>query len=384
MKRLSDLVAAAVAAGDAPFLVAMAGSATGVLHASAAGEMKPGTPAAPDTLLRIFSQTKAIGGTAAMILIERGLLEFDTPVHSILPAFAELPVLEGFDGDRPRLRPQSGICTIAHLASHTSGLAYEYWNADIARWLQLTGHPTIFSGRLVALNYPLVADPGTQINYGPGVDWLGRVVEAVDGRPIDGFCRDEIFGPLGMDDTRFECEEDLAGRLSQAWSRRQEGFGPARSGPAPRPEFYGMGHALYSTASDYMRFLRMLLGGGELDGTRILSRQGVEALLAQRSGGLTMGRMVSVAPRVSRNWDPFPGRRITHSMAWARLEEDVPGRRRAGSQFWAGALNTHCWLDPKSRIAGVFMTQLAPWADPAFMRAYEAYERAVYDTFPTG
>jgi methyl acetate hydrolase len=378
MNDISALLAAAVAAGDAPFLVAMAGTASGILHEGAAGEAMPGTPASPDTVFRIFSQTKAIGAVAAMILIERGQLRFDTPVRAVLPEFAELPVLEGFDGDEPRLRPQRGECTIAHLASHTSGLAYEYWNPNIARWMEVSGHPSVFSGKIAGLHYPLVSDPGTEWHYGPGVDWLGRVVEAVDGRRIDAYCRAEIFEPLGMADTRFDLESDLEDQLSQAWSRREDGFKPARSGPAPHPEFYGMGHALYSTAPDYMRFLRMVLNGGTLDGNRILSSAGIQAMLATRSGGLSVPRLRSVAPRVSQDFDPFPGRRVTHSMAWARLEEDVPGRRAAGSQHWAGALNTHCWLDPKSGIAGLFMTQLAPWSDAGFMRAYEAYERAVY------
>lgn len=348
------------------------------MHLHAAGEARPGTDAADDTVLRIFSQTKAIGALAAMILIERGRIGFETPVADIVPAFKDLPVLEGFDGDTPRLRPQRTVCTVAHLATHISGLAYEYWNADTKRWMELTGHPTIFSGRLEALNYPLVADPGTEWHYGPGVDWLGRLVEAVDGRPIDRFCRDEIFEPLGMKATCFELDAGLEARLADAVSRDGDGFRPARSGPAPSPEFYGMGHALYSTTSDYARFLRMVLAGGELDGNRILAPDSVKAMLAARTGGIAVPPMRSIAPRVSRDYDPFPGLPISHSMAWCRLDEDAPGRRRAGSQFWAGALNTHTWLDPETGIAGLFMTQLAPYADERLMETYEAYERTVY------
>ena len=378
MAALSDLLDEAVAARAAPFIVAQAVSAEGTLHLHAAGEARPGMAAADDTVLRIFSQTKAIGALAAMILIERGRFGFDTPVADILPAFAELPVLEGFDGDTPLLRPQRTTCTVAHLATHTSGLAYEYWNEPTKRWMELTGHPTIFSGRLASLNYPLVADPGTEWHYGPGIDWLGRLVEEADGRPIDRFCREEIFGPLGMGDTAFELDAALETRLADAVSRDGDGFRPSRSGPAPSPEFYGMGHALYSTTRDYSRFLRMVLNGGELDGARILAPESVRAMLAARTGGIVVTPMRSIAPRVSRDYDPFPGLPIGHSMAWCRLEEDAPGRRRAGSQFWAGALNTHSWLDPEAGVAGLFMTQLAPYADEGLMRAYEAYERAVY------
>lgn len=378
MEDLSNLLSQGVRARAAPFLVAQAVDARGTLHAGAAGEARPGVPASDETVFRIFSQTKAIGGLAAMILIERGLIGFDTPVRDILPAFAELPVLEGFDGDVPRLRAQGTVCTVAHLASHTSGLAYEYWSPQTKRWMDLTGHPTVFSGRLEALNYALVSDPGTAWHYGPGSDWLGRVVEAVEGRRIDRFCRDEIFAPLGMDETVFELDTALQARLADVVSRDGEGFRPSRSGPPPKPEFYGMGHALYSTARDYARFLRMVLNGGELDGNRILKPDSIEAMLAGRTAGLQVPQLHSIAPRVSRDFDPFPGLAMTHSMAWCRLEDDAPGRRRAGSQFWAGALNTHCWLDPKAGVAGVFMTQLAPWADAALMKVYEDYERAVY------
>lgn len=378
MEEHSDILAQAVAERAAPFLVAQTVSADGTLHAGAAGDAQSGVPACDETVLRIFSQTKAIGALAAMILIERGLLAFDTPVSDILPGFAELPVLEGFDGDTPRLRAQKTVCTVAHLASHTSGLAYEYWSPDTKRWMELTGHPTVFSGQMEALNYPLASDPGTEWHYGPGSDWLGRVVEEVDGRRIDRFCREEIFAPLGMNETVFELDAALQGRLADVVSRDGEGFRPSRSGPPAKPEFYGMGHALYSTARDYSRFLRMVLRGGELDRNRILRPESIEAMLAARTGGLEVPRMHSIAPRVSRDFEPFPGLAMTHSMVWCRLEEDAPGRRRAGSQFWAGALNTHCWLDPKAGVAAVFMTQLAPWADEALMTAYEAYERAVY------
>ncbi|NMG39916.1 serine hydrolase [Chelativorans sp. ZYF759] len=378
MGEIAALLDRAVAAQAAPFLVAQTVSAEATLHCHAAGVARPGVAAADDTVLRIFSQTKAIGALAAMILIERGKFGFDTPVGEILPAFDDLPVLEGFDGETPRLRKQRTVCTVAHLASHTSGLAYEYWNADTKRWMEITGHPTVFSGKLSALNYALVSDPGTQWHYGPGVDWLGRVVEAADGRRIDDFCRQEIFEPLAMGSTAFELDEKLHGRLADAVSRDGAGFRPSRSGPAPQPEFYGMGHALYSTTHDYGRFLRMVLRGGELDGNRILKPESVASLLAARSGGIAVSPLRSIAPRVSRDHDPFPGLALSHSFAWCRLDEDAPGRRRAGSQFWAGALNTHSWLDPQTGIAGLFMTQLAPFADETLMAAYEAYERAVY------
>jgi Beta-lactamase class C and other penicillin binding proteins len=139
-----------------------------------------------------------------------------------------------------------------------------------------------------------------------------------------------------------------------------------------------MGHALYSTAPDYMRFLRMYLNKGQLDGKRLLSEKGVETLLSNQIGDIKVGMLKTVVPALTADAEFFPGRKKTHSMAFMRIEEDVPGMRSAGSQFWAGVLNTHCWFDPKKNIAAVLMTQSLPFVEPRFMGVYDRFERAVY------
>ncbi len=379
MVDLDAVVSEAVAAGEAPFLVAMTGNSGGVTWQGTAGERAPGAPATVDTVFRIFSMTKAIGSTAAMILMDRGRLDAGTPVDEILPEFAELEVLTGFEGGTPQLRAPETRATIRQLATHTSGLVYEFWNADIARYLKETGHPPILSGLKSALAYPLVFDPGARWDYGIGIDWLGRVVEAVDGRPVDRFCREEIFDPLAMPDTRFEVEGTMVSRLAGAYARGEDGgFADIALAPPSGPEFYGMGHALYSTAPDYMRFLRMLLNGGALDGARILSEGAVSTMLENHIGALRVGPLATVMPAVSADADFFPGIDKTHSFGFMRVEQDVPGMRSAGAQGWAGILNTHFWFDPARDVAGLIMTQTLPFAEPPFLAAYERFERAVY------
>ena len=249
MTDLNAVLRDAVADNAVPFAVAMTGNAAGITFSGAAGDAVAGRAAAEDTVFRIFSMTKAIGSLAAMILIDRGRVGADTPVDDILPEWRDLQVLDGFDGDTPILRAPKTRATLRHLATHTSGLEYEFWNPDVPRYLELTGHPSILSGLNQSLNYPLTSDPGTRWGYGPGIDWLGRAVEAIDGRRIDEFCGDEIFAPLGMTDTAFE-PTGLEPRLAEAVIRGEDGsFGPMEIAPPPEPEFYGMGHALYSTAS---------------------------------------------------------------------------------------------------------------------------------------
>ncbi len=381
MSTLDDVLSAGIASGAAPGLVAMAGSASGVRWTGTAGERAPGQAMTADTVFRIFSMTKAVGSTAAMILIDRGRLDMDAPVDTILPQFRDIQVLDGFDGDTPRMRAPKTRATVRHLATHTSGFTYEFWNPDVPRWMQATGHPTILSGLKASLNYPLTFDPGARWNYGIGIDWLGQVVEAVDGRRIDRFVTEEILQPLGMGSTAFECEGALASRLAAVAARGEDGkFGPFEIAPPPHPEFYGMGHALYSTAGDYMRFLRMFLNKGALDGNRVLSEAGVARMLSNQIGELRIPKLFTVVPAVTADWEFFPGTPKSHSFGFMRTEADVPGMRSAGSQSWAGVLNTHYWFDPAKDVCAVLMTQTLPFVEPRWMALYEQFERAVYAT----
>lgn len=371
-KNLQTSIDAGVRKNNLPFAVAMVGGAEGVTWSGTSGDI------APDALFRIFSMTKAVGALAAMILVERGLLDLDAPVEKYLPVFGEVQVLDGFDGDLPRLRAPKTQATIRQLMSHQSGLEYEHWNTDIARYRKVTGLPRIGSGQRAGLMYPMVFDPGSSWGYGIGIDWLGQVIEAIDKRSIDVFCRDEIFLPLAMNDTVFEVTEALAPRLAPMKARTETGLVDAALAPPANPDFYGMGQCLYSTAPDFMRLLQMILRGGELGGTRLVKPETITQLLKPQTGPLPKGLLKTAAPRGSADFDPFPGVSLTHSLGFMRAEQDVPGMRHKGAQGWAGFANTHYWFDPSQNIAAVLMTQLIPFADPHMIETYRAFEQAVY------
>lgn len=376
MSKMNEVLKTAVSDGDVPFVVAMAGNANGVTYSGAAGEAAAGRAAGEDTAFRIFSMTKAIGSVAAMILIDQGKLSMDTPVAEVLPAWNQLQVLDGWDGDTPILRAPKTTATVRHLATHTSGQEYEFWNPDMAKYLEVTGAAPILSGLRAGLMNPLMTDPGTRWGYGPSIDWLGQMVEAVDGRTIDAFCQAEIFDPLGMSSTAFE-PDALQSRLADVSIRGEDGkLGPYEIAPPPNPEFYGMGHALYSTAPDYLTFIRMVLNKGALNGHRVLSEDAVAQMTSDQMQGLTFQRMETVAPPLSASVEMPEG--TTHSFAFVRAESDVPAARRAGTQSWAGVCNTHYWIDPASDLAAVIMTQSLPFAEEPYMRTYRAYEEALY------
>jgi len=372
---IDEVLDEAVEAGQVPFVVGVTGNSGGVTYRGAAGMAAPERPADAETVFRIFSMTKAIGGLAAAILVDRRELSLDTPIADVLPAWNDLQVLEGFDGDTPRLRPQRTQGTIRHLVTHTGGLEYEFWNNDVPRYMEATGHPSILSGLKVSLNYPLTFDPGTRWGYGPSIDWLGQAVEAVDGRRIDAFCQEEIFEPLGMDSTAFE-PDGLEDRLADVFIRGEDGtFGPMELAPPPNPEVYGMGHALYSTPNDYFRFLRFVLNRGQLGGNRLLSEGGFATMTADQMNGLRFETMVSSSPITDDLVLPDD---TVHSMIATLHMSDIEGKRSAGTQSWAGVCNTHYWIDPAKDLAALIMTQSLPFVEPPFMKTYDAFERAVY------
>ena len=379
---LDQLLEDAVGRRDMPFAVAALANQDEILWQGNVGEAAPGVKASPDTLFRIMSMTKAVGAIATLILVDQGRLDLETPVASVLPEFSAVRVLESIGADGPVLRPPRTTCTVRHLLTHRSGFAYETYDAKQAAYQRLPGSPNILEGTVESLNYPLMFDPGEGFVYGIGLDWIGRLVERIDGRRIDQFCQEEIFHPLGLSSTLFELDGE-EGRLASVCVRAEDGgFTEIQYNPPRRPEVYGMGFALYSTASDYLRLLQMVLNNGELGGNRVLTPAAVELMKTNQSGDTTVPVFRSVLPGLSADVDLFPaGTEMTWTAAFLRNESDIPGRRAKGSLTWAGFLNTHYWIDPMSSIAAVLMTQTLPFCDPGYMQAYDAYERLVYQRF---
>ncbi|WP_157836601.1 serine hydrolase domain-containing protein [Paracidovorax oryzae] len=373
-----------VSGDQAPFLVGMVVNADGTPFSGAAGNAATGRPADLDTVMAIFSATKAIGSLAAMILIDRGLLSIDTPVEKVLPAFAGVKVLDGYDpSGRPVFRAPKTQATIRHLATHTSGLEYEFWQPGEAAYLKATGGRGILASTnlqaALLSEYPMMTDPGTRWGYGVSIDWLGLVVERVSGQKIADFLRTNIFDPLGMGDTDVVLRDDMKSRLATVSFRGADGkFGAFPLAPPATTDSYGMGHALYSTPRDYAKFLRLILNRGSLGDKKVISEAAAaEMLKNQMPDGLNFQDLISASP-LSADFKPFAGIPKTHGFGFMRVEQNVPGMRRAGSVAWAGVCNSHYWIDLQSGIAGLFMTQSLPFVETPFMAGYEAFERATY------
>src|SRR5579863_1199373 len=176
------LLQMAVQSGDVPGVVAVATDRNGTIYEGGFGLRDLGgtVEMTPDTVVWIASMTKAITGTAAMQLVEQGKLSLDTPASEVVPELGEVRVLEGFAADgQPRTRAPKRPITLRHLLTHTAGFGYEFWNADVVRYQQLSGLPPIISCQNATLTLPLLFDPGERWEYGINIDWAGKMVETV-------------------------------------------------------------------------------------------------------------------------------------------------------------------------------------------------------------
>jgi CubicO group peptidase (beta-lactamase class C family) len=378
--RIDQVLHDAVQEGVVPNVVAMAADHHGPIYEGAAGPRVAGgsDTVTADTTFRIASMTKMVATTAALQLVEEGKLDLDDPVEKYRPEFAKLQVLEGFDGDTPRLRAPRTKATVRQLASHTSGVAYWFWNADIARWEELTGTPNVLSGDEVIFTAPLVADPGTTFEYGINTDWLGRVVEAAGDAPLDVQIAERILTPLGMEHTAFAIGDEQRADLVPIHLRGENGaWAPTDIDWARDPDWWAGGHGLYSTPRDYLRFQQMLLNSGTLDGVQILEHGTVDAAFSNQIGSLSFPEEITTAdPGSSADFLAGPGYKF--GLGLLLNAHDVPGMRRVGSGAWAGLFNTHFWVDRRTGVTGAIYSQTLPFVEPPVFGIYAEFEQALY------
>jgi methyl acetate hydrolase len=380
--RMDAVLAAGVDNDAAPGFVGIVADPDRVLYEGAAGVSRAGDsqPLAADAVYRIASMTKLVTSVGALQLVDSGAIDLDAAVGDYLPAFDELQVLTGFDADgRPQLRPAQSRATVRQLCAHISGLGYDTWNEPLKRYHEVTGLPAISDGLRETFLAPLVADPGTEFNYSTSTDWLGLVIEARSGKPLDRYLAESVFEPLGMVDSGMVVTTDQRRRTVPLHVHDAEGGWVATDFQFPaEPEFHPGGHGLSSTAEDHTRLQRALLRGGELDGVRILSEETVAAMFVAQTGDVRIGPIPTAIPDASADVHIIEGQRW--GLAFPLTESSTPGMRPVGSGGWAGLWNTFFWLDPANRITAGLYTSTLPFCDPGILEVYEAFERAIYSS----
>jgi len=367
---------------EVPGVVAMAVNDKGVIYEGAFGtrDLASGPAMTLDTIFRLASMTKAVTSVAAMQLVEQGKLQLEQPIGNVLPELSAPQVLDGFDdAGAPRLRAAKRPITLRHLLTHTAGFGYEFDDPDLVRYVKASSTPATSTGKLAALRLPLMFDPGDRWEYGISIDWVGRAIEAVSGQPLSVYFRDKIFASLGMTDTEYAISSEQQSRLVQRHQRKADGsLEPMPPEKPPQREFWGGGGGLYSTGRDYLVFLQMLLHQGGFNGARLLRPETVALMAQNQIGDIDAGLWKTTNPQFTNDLDLFPGIPCKWGLGYMINTRPGPNGRSAGSLTWGGIYNTYYWLDPQKRVAGLILTQILPFADPAVLRLYGEFESGVY------
>jgi CubicO group peptidase (beta-lactamase class C family) len=348
----------------------------GYFRSFGARDLERSAPVEEDTIWRIYSMTKPITGVALLTLYERGLFSLSDPVSRFIPQWRDLLVKERLSDGTERLVPPQRPMTVRDLLMHMSGLGFgggptieQIFSAERPPGRGVTPGGRQGSGATLEsmieryAGHPLEFHPGTHWYYTISTDVCGRLVEIISGQRFDDYLADVVFGPLKMADTGFRVPDDKVGRFAACY-RRDAGKklvlydDPQVSGYREQPSFLSGGGGLVSTTGDYLRFCRMLLNGGELDGTRILGRKTVELMTANHLPG--GGDLQDFAFEQGYGEVGFPGMGFGLTVAVAKSPAETQVIGSTGEYMWGGAASTAFWVDPAEELTVIFMTQFIP------------------------
>lgn len=375
--------------GGAPGIVAIATDRGGNFYEGAAGvrEFGASVPMDTDSVFFIASCTKAITGITVMQLIEEGKVGLDDRARDYVPEIGALQVLEGFAPDgEPRLRAPRSDVTVGQLLLHTGGFGYDFFNPDLLRYREVRGIPSVLSSTFASIQDVLVTDPGTRWEYGCGIDWAGKVVEAVRGQRLGAVMRERVFEPLGMRDIGFVMTPSMLERRVTLHQRAPDGqLTPQPELVLPQdPEMDMGGHALYATIPEYLKFIRMLLNDGAGAHGRVLEPATVERLATNGLGALKLSPWTTCNPFFANSGDFFPGQSKSWAYTFMVNDEDTPSGRPAGSLMWAGIANSYYWIDRRNGIGGMWSAQVLPFQDIGCYPGFVDFETAVYHALARG
>ncbi len=365
--RIDRALAAMVASGRAAGVSALVWQDGSERYFGAAGfaDREAKRPMTRETMVQVFSMTKPVTGVALMQLWEQGKFGLDDPLSLYLPEFADMRVYAGKDAaGQPTYRPADRPILIRDVLRHTAGFSYGMRGtpADAAFRaadpLNLANDLPEFGRRLAKL--PLLFDPGREWSYSVAVDVQALLVETLSGQPFEIYARAHILDPLGMKDTGWTQPQDRFGRLAATYVKGGDGKLGRQADEKTRALNFGprrltMGGAgLAAPIDDYMRFSRMLLGGGTLDGVKILKPSTVKLMATDQ-----------LDPRMTERFF-LPGKGsvgfgFDFAVRTAQPQTAKENRGAVGEFFWDGAESTLFWVDPANRLAVVFFVQTIPF-----------------------
>src|SRR3989449_397966 len=373
ISEIDSLLQQAIQQGTLPGVVAIVANKDRILYHSAFGLMDVGKrkPMQKDSIFRMASMTKPVTSAAVLMLKEEGKLSLDDPVSKYLPPFKDLELISTFDPADATYTTKKATkeVLIRHLLTNTSGLAYAFSNDTVNRLQQKT--------RAQAEELPLLYEPGTRWTYSASTKVLGQVVEKITGAGLDKFFEQRIFGPLELQDTGYAVTAVKANRVVTAHQREN-----GKLSEMPNPEkleapVAGDG-GLFSTASDYIKFLQMFLNNGQWHGATLLQKASIQVMTRNEIGSVIVQTQQTTNSLRSENFPIGAGRdKFGFGFQITASNKENPNLRSPGSYTWAGIYNTHFWVDPKRQIAAVILMQVLPFYDDGCMKVYQDVEAAI-------
>lgn len=318
-------------------------------------------PMQEDAIFRIYSMTKSVTSIAVMQLLEKSKFRLDDPVHWYIPQFKDIGVYQA--GVYPNFltsKPERDM-SIKDLLTHMSGLTYNFMyrtNVDAAHRssdLMRSENLEEFVNTLSKL--PLEFSPGKKWNYSVSTDVLGYLVERVSGQSLDEYFKKNIFEPLGMEDTDFECPDDKLSRLASLYEYNQSGKPKLMKVPSLDVKMMSGGGGLFSTMSDYYKFASMLLNQGEMNGERIIGRKTLQYMT---SNHLPNGKDLTEMSESAFSETPYAG--VGFGLGFSVMLDPLKSQTLSdiGEFGWGGMASTVFFINPKEDMLVIFLTQLVP------------------------
>jgi CubicO group peptidase (beta-lactamase class C family) len=359
---IQEMMETAITDGRISAGIAMVARDGKIAWLGTAGEMEPGIPMRDDAILPLASVGKMFTATAAMILYERGVISLDDPVSKYIPEFAHVRVgVTDEDGATSLVAPETPI-TVYHLLTHTGGLTVtgdEFW----AAWDTHTGNTTTthFARALAAM--PLHSQPSAQFQYGQTgalYEVLAAVIEIASDQTLEAFMTENIFEPLGLEDSYFYLPDEKSDRLPAVYRRVDDvlQLDRARGEEFPRSTFFHGGGGVRSAPEDILRFARLFLEGGSVDGVRVLEAETIELMMSDHLG------------------EKAPERWKSRGLSWGfgaavQYSEDDIGSGAPGQYGWVGGGFAKLWVDPEQRLIAYFNFPLNPPGDNELLAEFE-------------
>jgi len=379
LARIRPAVAKYVADDKIAGVVTLVARRGEVVHLECVGQMdrENQKPMQPDAIFRIYSMTKPIICVALMTLYEKGYFQLPYPVSMYIPAFQDLQVYAGGEGEDVELVDLARPVTVRDLLTHTSGLTYHFLEygpvEEMYRKAGVSSPKPLAEFVADLLKMPLAFQPGIAYRYSYAHDVVAHLIEVISGQPLDEYLQENLFGPLGMVDTGYSVSQTKLDRFAAMygtgdclepdmtatnWYADAETAGShlianaTNSLESGSHKVFRGGHGLVSTAQDYYRFCQMLLNGGVLGDARILGRKTIELMTAN-------GLLPELLPyEIGGMYSPGYGYGLGMNVLMDLGQAQIPGS--VGTFGWGGAASTGFWIDPQEQLIGVLMAQFQP------------------------